>query len=198
MPSGSATARAGSKRYDVSSPAGATAPTAGGGSSSSIRLIATSGRAGVAWCAVAWSTAVAAPPVDTVVFNRDIRPILSDHCFACHGPDGGKRQADLRLDDRESALAAGVIRPGRPEESGLVARIGSLDPDLVMPPPEAHKPLDAAERDLLVRWIAEGAEYQRHWAYEPPVRPAVLAAILPAVRKPLRSVVRLPAHLMAQ
>ena len=157
----------------MSSPAGATAPTAGGGSSSSIRLIATSGRAGVAWCAVAWSAAVAAPPVDTVVFNRDIRPILSDHCFACHGPDGGKRQADLRLDDRESALAAGVIRPGRPEESGLVARIGSLDPDLVMPPPEAHKPLDAAERDLLVRWIAEGAEYQRHWAYEPPVRPAV-------------------------
>ena len=157
----------------MSSPAGATAPTAGGGSSSSIRLIATSGRAGVAWCAVAWSTAVAAPPVDTVVFNRDIRPILSDHCFACHGPDGGKRQADLRLDDRESALAAGAIRPGRPEESGLVARIGSLDPDLVMPPPEAHKPLDAAERDLLVRWIAEGAEYQRHWAYEPPVRSAV-------------------------
>jgi hypothetical protein len=173
MPSGSATARAGSKRYDVSSPAGATAPTAGGGSSSSIRLIATSGRAGVACCAVAWSAAVAAPPVDTVVFNRDIRPILSDHCFACHGPDGGKRQADLRLDDRESALAAGAILPGRPEESGLVARIRSLDPDLVMPPPEAHKPLDAAERDLLVRWIAEGAEYQRHWAYEPPVRPAV-------------------------
>jgi len=157
----------------VSSPAGATAPTAGGGSSSSIRLIATSGRAGVACCAVAWSAAVAAPPVDTVVFNRDIRPILSDHCFACHGPDGGKRQADLRLDDRASALAAGAIVPGRPEESGLVARIRSLDPDLVMPPPEAHKPLDAAERDLLVRWIAEGAEYQRHWAYEPPVRPAV-------------------------
>jgi len=140
---------------------------------SSIRLIATSGRAGLAWCAVAWSTAVAAPPVDKVVFNRDIRPILSDHCFACHGPDGGKRQADLRLDDRESALAAGAILPGRPEESGLVARIRSLDPDLVMPPPEAHKPLDAAKRDLLVRWIAEGAEYQRHWAYEPPVRPAV-------------------------
>jgi len=157
----------------VSSPAGTTAPTAGGGLPSSIRLIATSGRAGLAWCAVAWSTAVAAPPVDKVVFNRDIRPILSDHCFACHGPDGGKRQADLRLDDRESALAAGAILPGRPEESGLVARIRSLDPDLVMPPPEAHKPLDAAERDLLVRWIAEGAEYQRHWAYEPPVRPAV-------------------------
>ncbi len=157
----------------MSSPAGTTAPTAGGGLPSSIRLIATSGRAGLAWCAVAWSTAVAAPPVDKVVFNRDIRPILSDHCFACHGPDGGKRQADLRLDDRESALAAGAILPGRPEESGLVARIRSLDPDLVMPPPEAHKPLDAAERDLLVRWIAEGAEYQRHWAYEPPVRPAV-------------------------
>ncbi|MFM8537499.1 MAG: PSD1 and planctomycete cytochrome C domain-containing protein [Planctomycetaceae bacterium] len=157
----------------MSSPAGATAPTAGGGLPSSIRLIAASGRAGVAWCAVAWSAAVAAPPVDTVVFNRDIRPILSDHCFACHGPDGGKRQADLRLDDRASALAAGAIVPGRPEESGLVARIRSLDPDLVMPPPEAHKPLDAAERDLLVRWIAEGAEYQRHWAYEPPVRPAV-------------------------
>jgi len=140
---------------------------------SSIRLIAASGRAGVACCAVAWSAAVAAPPVDTVVFNRDIRPILSDHCFACHGPDGGARQADLRLDDRASALAAGAIVPGRPEESGLVARIRSLDPDLVMPPPEAHKPLDAAKRDLLVRWIAEGAGYQRHWAYEPPVRPAV-------------------------
>ena len=157
----------------MSSPAGTTSPTVGGGLPSSIRLIATSGRAGLAWCAVAWSAAVAAPPVDKIVFNRDIRPILSDHCFACHGPDGGKRQADLRLDDRESALAAGAILPARPEESGLVARIRSLDPDLVMPPPEAHKPLDAAERDLLVRWIAEGAEYQRHWAYEPPVRPAV-------------------------
>jgi hypothetical protein len=114
-----------------------------------------------------------ATAVEPIAFNRDIRPLLSDHCFACHGPDAGHRQADLRLDDRDAALAAGAIVPGRPAESTLVARITATDPDVVMPPPEAHKPLDSRARALLVRWIEEGAEYQRHWAYELPVKPVV-------------------------
>jgi hypothetical protein len=114
---------------------------------------------------------------DTVAFNRDIRPILSDHCFACHGPDAGHRQAELRLDDRDAAVAAGAIVPGRPADSALVARIDAAGPDTVMPPPEAHKPLTPRQRALLTRWIEEGAVYQRHWAYEPPVRPAVPADV---------------------
>ncbi len=108
-------------------------------------------------------------------FNRDIRPILSDNCFSCHGPDASHRQADLRLDLRDAAVAAGAIVPGKPEESTLVARIRSAEPDEVMPPPEAHKTLDARRKELLARWIEEGAEYQLHWAYVPPVKPVVPA-----------------------
>jgi len=122
---------------------------------------------------VVGSMAVAAADADDVAFNRDIRPILSDHCFACHGPDAGNRQADLRLDDRAVAVATGAIVPGRPEASGLVARINATDPDTVMPPPEAHKDLGAGQKALLARWIAAGAVYERHWAYEPPVKPEI-------------------------
>ncbi|MBM4011495.1 MAG: DUF1553 domain-containing protein [Planctomycetes bacterium] len=115
---------------------------------------------------------VAATPVS---FNRDIRPILSDNCFSCHGPDAGHRQADLRLDVRDDAVAAGAIVPGRPAESGLVARVNATDSGELMPPPESHKKLDAGQKALLARWIEQGAEYQRHWAYEPPRKPAVPA-----------------------
>jgi hypothetical protein len=124
------------------------------------------------------STGAAATPAAgraTISFNRDIRPILSDACFACHGPDAGNRKADLRLDLRDEAVAAGAILPGKAAESALVARIRSTDPETVMPPPEAHKVLDPHQKDLLARWIDEGGVYQKHWAYEKPVRPEIPA-----------------------
>ncbi len=111
-------------------------------------------------------------------FNRDIRPILSDRCFACHGPDAEDRQAGLRLDVRDAAIAAldsgqTAIVPGEPRTSEILARIASTDPDVVMPPPHVNKPVTAAEAELLARWIAEGAEYRGHWAFERVERPAV-------------------------
>ena len=113
------------------------------------------------------------PAADDVQFNRDIRPILSDNCFACHGPDARHRQAELRLDLREAAIDKQAIVPGKPDESQLVERIRSTDPDAIMPPPSSHKKLSAAQIKLLERWITEGAEYQKHWAYEPPAKPVV-------------------------
>ena len=105
----------------------------------------------------------AEPDVD---FGRDIRPILANHCFACHGPDAASRQADLRLDVRESAVTS-VIVPGMPDESPLVARITSADAEQVMPPPETKKPLNDEQRALLRRWIEAGAEYRTHWSLAP-------------------------------
>ncbi len=116
-------------------------------------------------------------PHDGVDFTRDVLPILADHCFHCHGPDEASRAADLRLDRREAAVSAdagsAVIVPGHPESSPLIERIMADDDDLVMPPPAALKPLSAAQRATLRRWIAAGAEYARHWAFLPPtaVRP---------------------------
>jgi Protein of unknown function (DUF1549)/Protein of unknown function (DUF1553)/Planctomycete cytochrome C/Concanavalin A-like lectin/glucanases superfamily len=110
----------------------------------------------------------AQPQSAKIEFNRDIRPILSDKCFACHGPDSAKRQAGLRLDHRDSATAEhdGVraIVPGEAAKSDLVRRIRSSDPDEQMPPKSSNIPLTAAEIDRLQRWIDEGAEYQPHWS----------------------------------
>ena len=111
-------------------------------------------------------------------FNRDVRPILSDKCFYCHGPDKNHRKSGLRLDVRDAALKPAksgdiAIVPGKPDESTLVERIFSTDKDEMMPPEEAHKTLTAAQKETLKRWIAEGAEYQPHWAYIAPVRPRV-------------------------
>jgi hypothetical protein len=125
----------------------------------------------VAVCLVAASAASSAP----LSFNRDIRPILSDNCFYCHGPDASHRQADLRLDIRDDAVAAGAIVPGKPAESTIVSRIQSAEASELMPPPESHKKLDAKQKALLTQWIAEGAEYQKHWAYEKPVKAEVPA-----------------------
>ncbi|MFM7058797.1 MAG: DUF1553 domain-containing protein [Planctomycetota bacterium] len=101
-------------------------------------------------------------------FNRDIRPLLSDRCFACHGPDSAKRQAELRLDDRQAAIDAKAIVPGNPSESLILQRIVSDDPDLVMPPDHAKLGrLSDAEVDLLRRWIQQGAAYESHWAFIP-------------------------------
>ncbi|MFM7214292.1 MAG: DUF1549 domain-containing protein, partial [Verrucomicrobiota bacterium] len=122
---------------------------------------------------------------DKVEFNRDIRPLLSDTCFACHGPDAQKVKGGLRLDQRELALKPAksgkrAIVPGKPLESELVQRLHTTDPDDRMPPEESHKTLTAAQKDLLQRWIAEGAEYQGHWAYQPLERPAVPGGV-PAI-----------------
>ncbi len=110
-----------------------------------------------------------------VLFNRDIRPILTDNCLQCHGPDKNHREADLRLDLRDEAVARKAIQPGKPGESELVARIFSDDADALMPPEASNKHLSPEQKDLLRRWIAEGAEYQGHWAYLPPVKPGVPA-----------------------
>lgn len=109
-------------------------------------------------------------------YNRDIRPILSNNCFFCHGFDKNARKADLRLDIREEALAAKAFVPGDIEASELAKRIASNDPDEVMPPPKSERVLKPAERELLKRWIAEGAAYETHWAYAPVKRPVVPAA----------------------
>lgn len=113
----------------------------------------------------------AANPAD-LNFNRDIRPILSENCFYCHGQDANKRQADLRLDLREVAIKAGAIVPHDASASGVVKRINSEDPDTMMPPPKSNRHLSAEQKQLLNRWITEGADYQPHWAYVAPVRPA--------------------------
>lgn len=108
-----------------------------------------------------------------VDFNRDVRPLLSDRCFACHGPDSAKREAGLRLDEFEGATAklksgARAIVPGKPRESEIFTRIHETDPEEIMPPPKLNRPLTEAERGILVRWIEEGAVYQKHWAFMPP------------------------------
>ena len=120
-------------------------------------------------------TRAADPSPSPIEFNRDIRPILSENCFACHGPDSAARKADLRLDKREIALEMGSIAPGDPDSSELVARIESVDADEQMPPKSSHKTLTAGQKDLLKRWIAAGAEYQPHWSLIAPKRPAVPA-----------------------
>jgi hypothetical protein len=107
-----------------------------------------------------------------VRYGRDIRPILSDKCFFCHGPDPKTREEDLRLDVREDAVAARALVPGKPEKSYLIRRINDPDEDDVMPPPESHKFLTSAEKQLLHDWIKAGAEYEPHWAYTPPQREA--------------------------
>ncbi|HJO09611.1 MAG TPA: DUF1549 domain-containing protein, partial [Verrucomicrobiota bacterium] len=114
--------------------------------------------------------------VGEVDFNRDVRSILADKCFACHGPAKEGRKAKLRLDDRAVAVKKGAITPGKPDESEMVLRIFSGDPEEVMPPPESKATLTNEQRNTLRRWIAEGAEYSQHWAFVPPRRP-----IAPAV-----------------
>jgi mono/diheme cytochrome c family protein len=107
-------------------------------------------------------------------FDRDIRPILSENCFQCHGPDGAERKGGLRLDTQEGAFAdldgTFAIVAGKPTESSLIHRIDASDPDDQMPPPEAKKKFGEKERALLRRWISEGATWSEHWALIPPVK----------------------------
>ena len=101
-------------------------------------------------------------------FNQHIRPLLTEFCFACHGPDSATRKADLRLDSREDAMDSGVIVPGNLEESELFARITNGDPEVMMPPPEFRKRLEPEDKRLLARWIDGGAKWEEHWAFVKP------------------------------
>ena len=112
---------------------------------------------------------------DRVQFNRDVRPILSDTCFHCHGPDEKERKGGLRLDVRAEAIkpaksGATALVPGKPEQSEIINRILSKDSEEVMPPNKLHKNLTAAQKEILRNWVAQGAEYEGHWAFIKPVR----------------------------
>ena len=113
-------------------------------------------------------------------FNRDIRPILAENCFFCHGPDKNKRQADLRLDTEQGLRVSpsdpskpGVVIAGKPDESELLQRIVSADPNLVMPPADSDKKLSPRDVAILKKWIEQGAQYEGHWAFLPIRRPAL-------------------------
>ena len=122
-----------------------------------------------------WAAGLAAEAATSpILFNRDVRPILSDTCFPCHGFDGAKRKANLRLDVPEGATALhdgrAAIQPGSLAGSELWTRVTAADPKKLMPPPESGKKLKPGEIDTLRHWIESGAVYQKHWAFEPPVR----------------------------
>ena len=125
---------------------------------------------------IAISAPVHAAPVD---FNRDVRPILSENCFYCHGQDPNKREADLRLDVRDAALKLKAFVPGNADASELIKRIHTDDRDDLMPPPKSNRRLSPAQKETLKRWISEGANYSQHWAYVPPARPQA-----PVVKNP--------------
>jgi hypothetical protein len=134
-------------------------------------------------------------------FNRDIRPILSDHCFQCHGPDAKTRKADLRLDTAEGLFSKiddiFPVVPGKPGESDMMLRVRSQDRDEMMPPPKANKPLKPDQIETLHAWIAQGAEFKGHWAFIPPAKPEVPAiANATPVRNPVDAFIR--AQLAAQ
>lgn len=135
-------------------------------------------------CLTASSFVLAGQPTsaeDKIDFNRDVRPILSDKCLACHGPDAKHVEGGLRLDQFDTAIAAlesgdRAIVPGQPESSELIRRIRLADEDeMRMPPVRSNKTLSANEKQTLDRWIAQGAEYKKHWAFIPPIRPDVAA-----------------------
>jgi Planctomycete cytochrome C len=118
-----------------------------------------------------WSQVRAEPPVD---FDREIRPILSEHCYPCHGPDQRTRKADLRLDRKNDAFRVregiAVIVPAKVEESEMIRRVASGDPDEVMPPPNFKKRLNSQQVDRLRRWVAQGAKWEGHWSHSVPAR----------------------------
>lgn len=131
----------------------------------------------VAWGV--WNTAaLAAQTTERVDFTNEIRPLLSDHCFACHGPDDAHREGGFRLDDKESAFGVGdsgatLIVAGQPDQSLIIARILETDPNALMPPAEHNKPLTPEQIELLKRWISEGAEWSEHWSFQPVQKPTV-------------------------
>jgi mono/diheme cytochrome c family protein len=139
--------------------------------------------------------ALAASAAEAPSFNRDVLPILSDNCFACHGPDAKQAKGGLRLDLRDSATKPAksgeiAIIPGKPSASALVKRIEAKDADKLMPPADSHKKLSSAQKDVLKRWVAAGAKYEAHWAFVPPVKaalPSVQSSVSSVQSKPGRS-----------
>ena len=136
-----------------------------------------------AWCS-GNTVLSAAEPARKIDFSRDVRPLLSRHCFQCHGPDEQARQGDLRMDERANAIAelpsgSRAIVPGDPAASSLIDRITTTDAARSMPPREIGKPLAPAEIEILRRWIAQNADYARHWAYISPIRPPLPVSVLP-------------------
>lgn len=130
---------------------------------------------------VTWQSSAQTNYADEPVrFSRDVLPILSTTCYACHGPDAAERKANLRFDLEEDAKAAhdsGIpIVPGKPAESTLIQRITSDDPDMVMPPPDAHRELKPDQIETLTRWVKEGASWGKHWSFEPVERPHIAVA----------------------
>jgi hypothetical protein len=125
-----------------------------------------------------FAPAARAEPPGEVDFNRDVRPILSNNCFACHGPDEKVRKGDLRLDTKDGALASAVV-PGKPQASELIKRVLLKDADEVMPPPKTGKKLTPREAEILSQWVKDGAPYANHWSYVKPVRPTVPKAKYP-------------------
>ncbi len=124
------------------------------------------------WCV--WANGSAAAVITTTDFNRDIRPILSNNCFQCHGPDEATRKAKLRLDTKDGAFAKmGVIVPGKAANSRLIQRITTTDPNRLMPPPESGHKLTTAQIETLQRWVNEGAQWGLHWSFVAPERPAL-------------------------
>ncbi len=126
---------------------------------------------GLAFCLLTYSGQLAA--AEPVSYSRDIQPLLAKTCYACHGPDESSRQADLELNNRKVAIEHSAIVPGKPEESELVRRIFSTDPAEQMPPPDAKESLTAAQKEKLKLWIAQGAKYETHWSFTPPIKPAL-------------------------
>src|SRR6185503_12165353 len=121
--------------------------------------------------------ACAGQAAEKIDFSREILPILSDNCFQCHGPDEKKREAELRLDVEVSAKLAkegkAAIAPGKSDTSELVRRIFSTDADQVMPPPDSQRKLTPEQKELLKKWIEEGAVWGGHWAFQKLTSPAV-------------------------
>ncbi|MCP4506569.1 MAG: DUF1549 domain-containing protein, partial [Fuerstiella sp.] len=113
-----------------------------------------------------------ATSADEANFNRDIRPILARNCLVCHGLDAGSRKADLRLDNRTMAVDMSAIEPGKPDQSELIVRVESDDAETLMPPPDSGQELSAEEIKLLRTWITQGARYEEHWSFAPPVKVA--------------------------
>lgn len=143
---------------------------------------------------VLWSFPALSAGTARIDFTRDIRPIMADTCFRCHGFDATARKAGLRLDVREEAIkpaksGARPIVPGNPDESEILRRMVSTDPDRIMPPGTLHKDLTEAQKDLFRRWIAEGAEYPAHWAFVKPREPAIPASGI-GIRNPVDAFVK--------
>ena len=151
--------------------------------------------AAVAVVATGWSAppktagSKRAPAPPALDYNRDIRPILSDNCFQCHGPDANARQAGLRLDDRNNALAKKAIVPGKPLQSNLMQRVRLNNSPLAMPPASSHKRLTREQVAKLDQWVREGAAYRRHWSFEPLPRTVPVPAVAGAT-SPIDALVR--------